>query len=97
MTEVKMSKRVLNYLKEREYRSILITLESACSCGGSNITGLQVEFERKRIGEKPGYNHMLAEGLNLLVDKKLKCKSRVAIYLNESGIGNILDIEGIEL
>ena len=95
--EVRMSKKTVNYLEERGYRSVVISLERSCSCGGSNITGLHLEFEKENAKERKGYNYLAVEGFDLLVDRRLKCKSRVAFYLNESGVGNIFDIEGIEL
>lgn len=95
--EVRMSKKTVNYLEEKGYRSVVISLERGCSCGGSNITGLHLEFEREKTGKRDGYNYLEAEGFDLLVDRRLKCRSRVAFYLNESGVGNIFDIEGIEL
>ncbi len=95
--EVKMSRKTVNYLEARGYRSVVISLEKSCSCGGSNITGLHLELETDRVGEREGYNYLRAEGFDILVDRRLKCRARVAFYLNESGVGNIFDIEGIEL
>lgn len=97
MTEVKISKKTNEYLKEGNYHTILVTLERDCSCIGNNITGLRIELLKEREKEKQGYVYIKADKYNLLVDKKLICKPKIAIYLNESKIGNILDIEGIEL
>lgn len=97
MTEVKISKKANDYLKEGSYHTILVTLERDCSCVGNNITGLRVEIFKQREKERQGYKHIEANKYNLLVDSRLTCKSKVSIYLNESKIGNILDIEGIEL
>ncbi len=97
MMEVKMSRKTVNYLKAGGYRSVVISLEKSCSCGGSNITGLHLELSTDGAGEREGYNYLRAEGFDILVDRRLKCRPKVAFYLNESGVGNIFDIEGIEL
>ena len=56
-----------------------------------------MKLKTEEIREVNGYKYIDAGGFQLLVDKRFKCRPKMYIYLNESGIGNIIDIEGIEL
>lgn len=56
-----------------------------------------MKLEEKQVKERVGYKYIDAGDYSLLVDKRFHYRRRIAVYLNENGRGNILDIEGVEL
>ena len=94
---VRMSRRAADFMREKGYRTIIVSLEAGCSCGGAPVTELKVDLKTKNVREADGYRYIDAGGFHLLVDRRFNCRPKISIYLNERGIGSILDIEGIEL